>query len=76
MEGHIGYCIRPTERGNGYGNIILMELLKKAKGNGIEEVLLTCDESNVPSRKVIEVNEGRLEEVCNGKCKYWIKNFE
>src|SRR5690242_12786970 len=30
IGGHIGYCIRPTARGKGYGNTILYELLKKA----------------------------------------------
>ncbi|MTI47939.1 GNAT family N-acetyltransferase [Sporosalibacterium faouarense] len=73
--GHIGYCIRPSERGKGYGNIILKELLKESKKKGITEVLLTCNEDNVPSRKVIEYSKGILEEVNEGVCKYWIKEF-
>lgn len=71
--GHIGYCIRPSERGKGYGNIILREVLKKAKEIGIEEVLITCNEDNIPSRKVIEENGGVLKEFNGVKCKYWIK---
>ena len=73
--GHIGYSIRPSERGKGYGNIILKETLLSAKNKGIEEVLITCNEDNIPSRKVIEANGGNLEEVEDGKCKYWIRKF-
>ena len=54
LGGHIGYCIRPKERGKGYGNLILKEALKKAKELGIECALLTCDKDNLFSRKVIE----------------------
>lgn len=73
VGGHIGYSIRPSERGKGYGVLILKEILKEAKMLNITEVLLTCDESNIPSRKVIERNDGMLESVENGECKYWIK---
>lgn len=73
--GHIGYTIRPTERGKGYGKIMLSELLKKAKEKQIAEVLLTCNENNIASRKVIEYNRGELENIFAGKCKYWIKVF-
>lgn len=71
--GHIGYCIRPTERSKGYGTIILSELLKKAKAKDIDNALLTCDAANTASRKVIEGNNGVLESVKEGECKYWIK---
>jgi predicted acetyltransferase len=71
--GHIGYCIRPTERGKGYGTIILRELLKKAKDSAVDEALITCDAKNIPSRKVIEANNGILESIIEGECNYWIK---
>lgn len=71
--GHIGYCIRPTERGNGYGTMILGALLDKAREKGIDAALLTCNADNIPSRKVIEGNGGTLENITNGECKYWIK---
>lgn len=71
--GHIGYCIRPTERGKGYGTIILRELLKEAKAEAVDEALLTCDATNIPSRRVIEGNNGELESIIDGECKYWIK---
>jgi predicted acetyltransferase len=70
--GHIGYVIRPSERGKGYGNLILKELLKKAEEYSLDELLLTCDEDNLISRKVIEANKGKLKEICDGECMYWI----
>jgi predicted acetyltransferase len=73
VGGHIGYSIRPSERKNGYGNLILNEILKEAKKLNIDEVLLTCDTDNIASRKVIEINNGILESIENGECKYWIK---
>jgi predicted acetyltransferase len=71
--GHIGYTIRPSERGKGYGNVILAEIVKKAQEMNIREVLLTCNEGNFRSRKVIEHNKGLLIELKNGRCKYVIK---
>lgn len=39
----------------------------------IDNVLLTCYEVNMPSRKIIEANKGLLTELSEGVCKYWIK---
>ncbi|MEI6426545.1 MAG: GNAT family N-acetyltransferase [Candidatus Absconditabacteria bacterium] len=69
--GHSGYCIRPSARGKGYGNIILQELIKKAQEKGITKMLLTCNPDNTPSRKIIEKNGGILENI-EEKCRYWI----
>jgi len=73
IGGHIGYTIRPSERGKGYGNLILRELVKKARERGVEEVLLTCSEDNSRSRKVIEHNGGELQDISEGECRYWIR---
>ncbi len=70
--GHIGYCIRPSARGRGYGNHILRLTLAQGMTMGISRFLITCDESNVPSRKVIEWNGGVLEDIQDGGCRYWI----
>ncbi|MBM7662200.1 putative acetyltransferase [Bacillus mesophilus] len=70
--GHIGYVIRPSARRKGYAKILLSELLKEAKKLNIEKVLLTCDESNIGSRKVIEANQGLLTQINNESCYYWI----
>lgn len=71
--GHIGYCIRPNSRGKGFGNIILCELLKKAKEENIPRARITCKETNTPSKMIIEYNGGELERIENGECLFWIK---
>ena len=79
IGGHIGYWIRPSKRGKGYGKKILELALEEAKKLGIDNVLITCDVTNIPSKKVIEANGGVLENVIpNGpdkpqKKRYWIK---
>ncbi|WP_422659959.1 GNAT family N-acetyltransferase [Paenibacillus sp. EC2-1] len=72
--GHIGYIIRPTERRKSYGKMVLRELLIKANQKDIDKILLTCNEDNMASRKVIESNNGILSETNDGICKYWIKS--
>lgn len=73
IGGHIGYCVRPSERGKGYGNILLAETLKKAAEINIPRALFTCNEDNAASRRVIENNGGVLECIIKGKCHYWIQ---
>lgn len=58
--GHIGYGIRPSERGKGYAVIMLRMALTKAKEIGIKDVLITCKKSNIASAKVIKANGGKL----------------
>lgn len=70
--GHIGYVIRPSERGKGYGKLILQELLNKAREKQIPEVLLTCETDNIVSRRIIESTRGRLSDITKGIYKYWI----
>ena len=76
--GHIGYNIRPSKRGKGYGTPILRLTLEQAKARGLKRVLLTCDTDNIASARVIEKNGGRFEnEVIShqsGKqvSRYWI----
>jgi hypothetical protein len=75
-SGHIGYCIRPAERGKGYGNHILRLTLAEGRSMGIERFLITCDEGNAPSSRVIEWNGGVLESMDAGACRYWIGQGE
>lgn len=77
--GHIGYEIRPTNRRQGYGKMILGLGLEKAKTIGLRRALVTCDDSNVASAKIIEANGGVLENIVllNGHDvatrRYWIQ---
>lgn len=60
--GHIGYWIRPSRRGQGYGRKILELVLRKAAEDiGITRFLVTCDETNAASKKIIESNGGVFE---------------
>lgn len=64
--GHIGYCIRPTERRKHYATNMLNDALKVYDNLGIHEVMLFCDKSNVASAHVIKSCGGELEaEFCS-----------
>ena len=58
--GHIGYDIRPSQRGKGYATLLLNLTLEEARGLGLTGVLVTCDETNIASARVIEKNGGKL----------------
>lgn len=62
IGGHIGYEIRPTRRKMGYGNLICKLALDEARKIGLKRVLITCDSTNIGSRKIIEANGGVLED--------------
>ncbi len=78
VGGHIGYWIRPSKRKMGYGKEILKLALLEAKKLGIIKVLVTCDEGNIGSCKIIEANGGILENIVDNdndhplKRRYWI----
>jgi predicted acetyltransferase len=61
--GHIGYEVRPTQRCKGYGTACLRLALPEARRLGLRRVLVTCDTTNIGSRKIIEANGGQLQDV-------------
>ena len=71
--GHIGYSIRPSERGKGYAKESLRQGLQIAKEKNIKRALVTCSTENPASRAVILANDGELEDVRNGTERYWIE---
>ncbi|MFE6051391.1 GNAT family N-acetyltransferase [Kitasatospora sp. NPDC056446] len=72
VGGHIGYDVRPGARRRGHATAMLTAALPVAAGLGITEALLTCDESNTASRRVIEANGGRLDGAGGGKLRYLV----
>lgn len=58
--GHIGYIIRPSYRGQGYGTLQCRLALNIARSMGLTRALITCDDNNVGSYKIIEANGGVL----------------
>ena len=71
--GHIGYSIRPSERGKGYAKEALRQGLEVAKEKNIKRALVTCSRENSASRAVILANGGVYEDVRNGTERYWIE---
>lgn len=59
--GHIGYSIRPSHRRQGYGRRVLQLALEQCATLGLERALVTCDEDNTASRRIIEANGGVFE---------------
>ena len=70
--GHIGYSIRPSERGKGYAKESLRQGLQVAKDKNIHRALVTCSIKNSASRAVILANGGQLENIRHETERYWI----
>lgn len=76
--GHIGYDTVPSLRGRGIAREMLRQALPHARALGLAEVLLTCDETNLASIRVIEHNGGVLHDTKRlapdrpAKRHYWI----
>lgn len=60
--GHIGYSIRPSERGKGYATQMLEQALWFCQFIGLDKVLVVCDKSNLASARVIQKCGGVLED--------------
>ena len=60
--GSIGYAVRVSEWGKGYGTEILRQGLELAKEHGMEKVLFTINEDNKTSIHVCEKLGGRLQD--------------
>ncbi|CAN5379137.1 GNAT family N-acetyltransferase [soil metagenome] len=78
IGGHVGYGVRPTYRGRGYATTMLRLSIERLTGRGVADILVTCDEDNMASRRTIERCGGVLEDVRHlaeeapGTRRYWI----
>lgn len=81
VGGHVGYGVRPTERGKGYATEILKHALQILKDSGVDRALITCNADNPASEKVI-INNGGIEdeqfveEDGNIVKRYWIDLYK
>ncbi len=77
LGGLIGYSIRPSERGKGHGTEMLS--LALIEMDSFNRVLVTCKDSNIASKRVIEKNNGVLENSYSDEdsgctfLRYWIE---
>lgn len=78
VGGHIGYAVRPAHRRRGYATEMLRRSLALARSVGVERALVTCDDDNVASARVIERCGGVLQDLVatddeQPKRRYWVR---
>lgn len=72
VGGHVGYDVRPSARRRGHATAMLRAALPVVRGLGIGSALVTCDVTNVGSRKVIEANGGVFDDQRGAKLRFWV----
>jgi predicted acetyltransferase len=76
IGGHIGYKVRPTQRNRGIATAALRMGLKLLRHDGLEHALVTCNDSNAASARVIETCGGvRIENAeteQGAERRYWV----
>jgi RimJ/RimL family protein N-acetyltransferase len=75
VSGHIGYDVRPNARRQGHATAMLAAALPVANALGIDGAVLTCDETNIASRRVIEAYGGRYVDTVDIKRRYLVPTF-
>jgi predicted acetyltransferase len=58
VSGHVGYAVVPWKQRRGYATRALALMLPIAHARGLERVLITTDDDNIPSQKVVLANGG------------------
>lgn len=77
-DGNIGYEIDKAYQGNHYSGKACKMILPVARAHGMEELLLTCKESNIASYKTIEGLGAKLLEIAEVPREYfaWREGME
>ena len=74
--GNIGYSVRKSERNKGYAKQMLKLALEKCKDLKMKKVLITCDEDNIASEKVILSANAKFEDIRSlegkNKKRFWL----
>ena len=74
--GNIGYTVRPDERRKGYAVQMLQLVLEKCPALGLERVMVTCNDTNPVSERVIRgcggVYEKTVEVGGHNVLRFWI----
>ena len=78
IGGHIGYIVRPSARGKGVASAMLGFVLTTPEAESIGKLLVTCNEDNLASERIILKHGGVYESTIFpegspvGKKRYWI----
>ena len=76
VGGNIGYSVRKSERNKGYAKQMLKLALEKCRDLKMKKVLITCDEDNIASEKVILSANAKFEDIRSAdgenKKRFWI----
>ncbi len=70
--GNIGYHVVPAHRRRGHATAMLAAACALCRDRGMDKLLVTCNEENTGSRRVIEANGGVLADDTGGIRRYWI----
>jgi predicted acetyltransferase len=68
--GHIGYHVVPGQRRRGHATQMHAQAKSVCQRLGLTELLVTCAEDNLGSRRVIEANGGALDRIVDGQAHY------
>lgn len=77
VGGHVGYGVAPEHRRQGHATEILRQSVALLAAEGVDQILVTCDEGNIASARTIETCGGVLEDIRPvtgeaAKRRYWI----
>lgn len=61
--GHIGYRVHAPYRGHHYAEKACRLIVRIARAHGMEQVVITCNPDNLPSKRTIERLGARLAEI-------------
>jgi putative hydrolase of the HAD superfamily len=82
VGGHVGYIVRPSCRTKGVATAMLSQLLETERAQSIGSLLVTCNEDNMASRRVILRNGGCFHSCLNQICgqprimRFWIHRHQ
>jgi predicted acetyltransferase len=72
--GHIGFIVRPSMRGKGYGKKLLQKAIPYIAHMGIERALLTIDPDDKAANKIVQFVGGKMQDTLPATDKFPSRN--